>query len=189
MTTPILDVKLPRCLIRSRRFETAYCCLFQGVKQSKKNDCLTLEDGSDMLSWSVCKQLPNYTEQYVRRWEISRKQRLDTFCSIDLHMTMLRGGGGGRGGWRGGRGAGAGGEVEKYKSFWIQFEVIYSKFLPWKSVQHLTIEDDALFPYLVPASHKTHCVLVTRTSHLILFREINIYIFCESYDRFQLSCG
>jgi hypothetical protein len=40
----------------------------------------------------------------------------------------------------GGRG---GGEVEKYKSFWIKFEVHDSKFLAWKSVQHLTIEDHA----------------------------------------------
>jgi len=111
-----------------------------------------------------------------------KKQILDNFCSIDLHMTMLRGGGGVRG-------AGAGGEVEKYKSFWIQFEVNDSKFLAWKSGPHLTIEDHALFPYLVAASHKTHCVLVTKASHLILFREINIYIFCESYNPLQLSCG
>jgi len=46
-----------------------------------------------------------------------------------------------------------------------------------------------MFPYLVPASYKTNCVLITRTSHLILFREIHIYFFCELYDPFQLSSG
>jgi hypothetical protein len=70
---------------------------FSRIKQSKKNDCLTLEDVTDMLPQIVCKQLPTYTEQYARKTEALRKQRLDTFCPIDLHMTML-GGGGGRGG-------------------------------------------------------------------------------------------